>query len=168
MKIKNSILAFLIIGGLGTLFHFVYEWTYKNYIAGLFFPVNESIWEHLKLIFYPTLIYSVYEYIRVEVKPKNYIPVIALGISAGKLTTVTLYYLYSGILGFNVDFLNIIIFFIAVIVTIAVKNKMIFSEKFSSQTARITSALFLIICGFLFAIWSYTSPMLGIFIPPNI
>ncbi len=44
----------------GTLAHFLYEWTGKNFIAGLFTPVNESIWEHMKLIFFPILAYAIY------------------------------------------------------------------------------------------------------------
>ena len=37
-----------------TLQHFLYEWIPCNFIA-TFAPVNESVWEHLKLTFYPTL-----------------------------------------------------------------------------------------------------------------
>lgn len=168
MKKCNNLLAFIIIGGLGTLFHFVYEWTNKNYIAGFFFPVNESTAEHLKLIFYPTIIYSVYEYIRLENKPKNYISAISASIFTGKLTILTLFYLYSGILGFNVDFLNISIFFIAVIVSLFVKNLIIKSEKLDSKNALVLSALYLIVSAFLFGIWTYNPPSLGVFTPPVI
>ena len=168
MKKSNNILAFLIIGILGTLFHFVYEWTNKNYIAGFIFPINESTFEHLKLLFYPIIIYSIYEYIRLKNKPENYISAISACIFAGKLTIVTLFYLYSGVLGFNVDFLNITIFFIAVIISLIVKNYILKSEKFSSKTASIISALYIIISVLLFCAWSYNPPSLGIFIPPTI
>ena len=168
MKIKNNIIAFIIIGGLGALFHFVYKWTNENYIVGLFFPVNESTWEHLKLIFYPTIIYAVYEYLTVKEKPENYLPAIACAIISGKLTIVTLFYLYTGILGFNVDVINIIIFLISAIVVISVKNKIIYSEKYYSKNAKILTGIYLIICALLFAFWSYNPPSLGIFTPPVI
>ena len=44
---------------LGTLSHFFYEWSNDNQIIGLFSPVNESVWEHMKLVFFPMLFYSI-------------------------------------------------------------------------------------------------------------
>ena len=37
---------------LGTLSHFFFQWSNDNLIVGLFSAVNESTWEHMKLIFY--------------------------------------------------------------------------------------------------------------------
>ena len=53
---KIEWISFLAASVLGTLFHFVYGWSGENPVAGLFFPVNESTWEHLKLIFFPILL----------------------------------------------------------------------------------------------------------------
>ena len=52
--IDKSIYTWEIIGTFfiiiaGSLLHFVYEWTGYSDIMGLFTPVNESVWEHLKL-----------------------------------------------------------------------------------------------------------------------
>lgn len=41
---------------LGSLFHFVYEWTGNNFVAGLFFAANESVWEHVKLALLPMML----------------------------------------------------------------------------------------------------------------
>ena len=38
---------------LGTLLHFTYKWSNKNMLVGAFSAVNESTWEHLKLLFFP-------------------------------------------------------------------------------------------------------------------
>ena len=62
MKTRYNILAFIFIGLLGSLGHFFYEWSGNNKIIGYFFATNESTWEHLKLLFFPTVIYSVIEY----------------------------------------------------------------------------------------------------------
>ena len=51
MTLKRNLIAFLVISILGTIGHFLFEWTGENAIVGLFFPVNESTWEHLKLLF---------------------------------------------------------------------------------------------------------------------
>lgn len=38
---------------LGTLLHFTFQWSNQNYLVALFSAVNESVWEHLKLVFFP-------------------------------------------------------------------------------------------------------------------
>ena len=167
MKISKNIISFVIIGGLGTLFHFVYNWTNNNMLAGFIFPVNESIWEHLKLIFYPALIYFTAEWLIKKQNNENNISSIAISIFCGMFTTVFLYYLYSGILGYNVDFLNILIFFISIIALIRKRNKIINSEKHNDSNTKIILVMALILTALLFAVWSYNPPHLGIFIPPT-
>lgn len=39
----------------GAALHFAYDWCQVPFV-GLFAPVNESVWEHLKLFFWPTLL----------------------------------------------------------------------------------------------------------------
>ena len=52
----------------GSLAHFVYDWSGKNHIVGLFTPINESVWEHMKLLFFPMLIYSLVMLLRYRKK----------------------------------------------------------------------------------------------------
>lgn len=57
----NYLKRFCIIGAvvtivLGILSHFVYDWTGQNFCVGLFFPINESTWEHMKLVYFPMLL----------------------------------------------------------------------------------------------------------------
>ena len=47
-NLKRSIWGFLFVGVLGVLFHFAYDFLGQTPVAGLFFPINESIWEHLR------------------------------------------------------------------------------------------------------------------------
>lgn len=53
IKIINVIFLFL----LSFLWHFIYDW-FPSFFTAIFFPVNESIWEHMKIIFYVILIGS--------------------------------------------------------------------------------------------------------------
>ena len=168
MGFKKNLLAFIVIGALGSLFHFVYDWTGENKIIGFFVPVNESIWEHLKLIFYPALIYFAGEFFLTKEREKNLIPQMAVSIFSGMFTTVLLYYLYTGILGFNVDFLNITIFFISVIVLIIKRNKVYNQDKYNNKNAKAIFSVLLIFTAFLFGVWSITPPSLGIFTTANI
>lgn len=53
---KLFIWGFLFMSVIGTLLHFVYEWSGNNSIVRLFAPWNESTWEHMKLLFFPMLV----------------------------------------------------------------------------------------------------------------
>lgn len=53
-----TIIGIIFVMLTGTLSHFLYDWSGQNPVVGLFTPVNESIWEHMKLLFFPMLLYS--------------------------------------------------------------------------------------------------------------
>ena len=60
MNIKKwQIFASIFCLILGTILHFTYEWFNYNVIVGLFSTINESVWEHLKLLFYPMFFISI-------------------------------------------------------------------------------------------------------------
>lgn len=167
MKIKNNIIAFLIISILGTTGHFLYEWSNQNSFIGLFFPVNESIWEHLKLIFYPNLIYAVIYCIKTKKKPDNLISATSFSIFAGMFYTVIMYYTAKGVIGKDVELINISIFYIAIIITLFKRNHIINQEKYTSKNVKAIAWGLLFLMGFLFAVWSKIPPELGIFKLPS-
>ena len=51
---KRAILSFFAAAALGTVWHFLYD-VFPNPLTALIAPVNESVWEHLKLLFFPPL-----------------------------------------------------------------------------------------------------------------
>lgn len=51
----------IIISTVGTLAHFLYDFTRHNKIIGLFTAVNESIWEHIKIALTPILLWGLYD-----------------------------------------------------------------------------------------------------------
>ena len=61
-KNRREAILTVTIYAFGTAFilHELYKWTGENPIIGLFSPVNESVWEHLKLAFYPVIFFMIY------------------------------------------------------------------------------------------------------------
>lgn len=55
---KFTVIGILFVSVAGTLLHFVYDWSGQNPLVGFFAPVNESTWEHMKLLFFPMLLYG--------------------------------------------------------------------------------------------------------------
>lgn len=168
MSAKRNVIAFFIISIIGTLSHFVYEWTGKPYLIGLFFPVNESTWEHLKLLFFPSLIYFAVVYFTLKEKPANYASAAAVSLFSGMVSIVVMFYTYQGIIGRNIDFLNILIYFLGVIVTLYVMQRIIKREILSSGISNIISLLYLFLMAILFIAFSFNPPSLGIFLPPAV
>ncbi|MBO5210943.1 MAG: hypothetical protein J6B80_03335 [Clostridia bacterium] len=165
MKLKNLIWAFIIIGAAGSLGHFLYKWSGENTILGYFFPVNESTWEHLKLLFFPTIIFSVFEYFLMREKPTNYLPSIAVSLIMGLLSIVIIFYTYSGVLGFKVEWFNIAIYYTALLIMLIVKTALLLL-KFESKTANWLSLLWIFVMALMFIFFTYNPLDLGIFKVP--
>ena len=161
---KRNITAFLVVSLLGTVGHFVYEISGKNTFIGLFFPVNESTWEHLKLLFYPALIYFGAEYILNYNNNKNYISASVISIFIGITSIIVLFYTYQGVIGKNIDFINITIYYLSVIITLFSQNILI--KNYKSHFGLILTLIPIILTAILFAVFSIKAPSLGIFAIP--
>jgi len=79
IKIIITIITFL----LSFPIHFIYE-LFPNFLTSIFFPVNESLWEHMKIIYTSILLSSIIEYIiykKKDIKINNFylsIPIISI------------------------------------------------------------------------------------------
>ena len=111
--IKYEILSLIFTIILGTLLHFTFEWSNYNLFVGSFSSVNESVWEHLKLIFFPTLIIIIISFFYNRKIFSKYITSKTKGLIYSLLFIIIFFYTYTGILGYNVTFLDIGSFFIA-------------------------------------------------------
>ena len=81
-----KIIGFFVIFLLCFPFHFLYDWL-PNSLFSIFFPVNESIWEHMKLIYTSFVFYGIFDYILLRKNKINFnnflvqlflIPIIAI------------------------------------------------------------------------------------------
>lgn len=109
--------------------HFMYTW-FPNVLFSIFFPVNESIFEHMKILFTSILIYSIIDYIllkKCNVRFHNFITSIFL---SGFLSVVLFlmfyipfYYLFGENLLINIVFLFIFICVSQVISYFVLKSK---------------------------------------------
>lgn len=165
MKLKNLIWGFIIIGIVGTLGHFLYKWTGENTLVGYFFPVNESTWEHLKLLFFPTALFTLIEYFIIKDKD-GYVPAAALSLIVGLISIVALFYTYSGVLGFKIEWFNIAIYYIALIIMLVLKNLFLQSNIVNGRFATLVSLVWFFAMAIMFVIFTYNPLDLGIFKEP--
>ena len=102
---------------LGTFSHFFYEWSQKNPFIALFSPVNESVWEHLKLLFFPVLLYTLFEIIVLFKTSNGFLTSRILAVIVGMFFTVSSFFTYTGIAGRHFLPLDILIFILSVLIT---------------------------------------------------
>ena len=87
--------GFLTAAVLGTLAHFMYRWSGGALLAGVFCAVNESVWEHMKLLFFPVFLFTAVQFCLGE--RDGLLAARAVSITAGLALIPTLYYTYTGV-----------------------------------------------------------------------
>ena len=160
-----QVVGFLFVSAGGTLLHFVYEWCGKSTVAGLFSAVNESTWEHMKLFYFPWLVFAVFEAVLFKGKYVRFWCVKLCGILSGLLTIPVIYYTYNGTFGRSPDWFNITIFFIATAVAFFVEYRLIRSNKRCPLADKIALPL-IILLGVAFMVLTFSPPQIPLFQDP--
>ena len=105
--------GFLFTSAVGSLLHFVYEWSGGSLAAAVVSAVNESTWEHMKMLFVPMFLFSVVQVCVLGRNYPNFLAVRAVSILTGLALIPVLYYTYTGVWGQMRDWANIAVFFLA-------------------------------------------------------
>lgn len=92
---SSGVFVLIIVG---SLLHFVYDWSNQIPIIGVISPVNESVWEHLKLGFWSLALFSLIEYWFVKVEINNFLLAKGLGILALQASILFVFYTYNAFL----------------------------------------------------------------------
>lgn len=164
--IKSQLIVILFSLILGTLLHFTYEWSGNNLFVGSFGAVNESVWEHLKLAFFPMLILGIIEYFFVKNISNNYIEAKTIGIFLAISFIVIAFFTYTGILGVDILILDILIFIISIILGETISYKLMKRENESNNKTKVLAGIILIFLLFSFIICTFNPPKVNLFRDP--
>lgn len=154
--------GFLFAGIAGTLLHFLYDWTNKSIIVAPFSAVNESIWEHMKLLFFPMFVFSLFEYKFIGRSYENFWCAKLTGAITGLLLIPMIYYTYTGVLGVNADWFNIVIFFIAVGSAYYLENLLLKNEINLCKSSQLAFTILCLIA-VLFIVMTFVQPKIPLF-----
>lgn len=162
---RYTIIGILFVLVTGTLDHFLYDWTEQNRIVGFFAPVNESTWEHMKLAFFPMLLYAIFLASKLKGQYPCIVSALALGILLGTWMIPVIFYTYSGILGFHFLAFDLLTFLLAVIGGFCTIYRFTLSCKAPGATPILFALIFvMILC---FAVFTYHAPEIGLFVEPQ-
>ena len=169
MLMKRSIglwqfLGFAVTAFGGTILHFLYDWLGEAIWVAPFSGVNESTWEHMKLLFWPMLIFAVVQSFFFK-KRKDFWCVKLRGMLLGLSLIPILFYAYNGIIGRSPDYVNIAIFFISAFVAYAYETRALVRERVRCTSEKLALTLVLIIAA-LFVLFTFYPPHLAIFRDP--
>lgn len=160
-----TIIGIIFVIITGSLSHFLYDWTGNNYVIGLFTPVNESIWEHMKLVFFPMLIYSVFMIFKFREKYPCITSSLCLGILTGTLLIPILYYAYTYIIGKDIFIFDIAIFIVSVLIAFRLSYKYALSCELEPYTLFLMGLVsILLMC---FVVFTYHPPASRLFEDPT-
>lgn len=169
INIMNRLKHYSIAGAIfvliaGTLSHFVYEWSGQNFILGFFFPIDESTWEHMKLIFFPMLSYSLFMNRQLKDDHPCVTSSLLFGTLFGTFLIPVIFYTYSGILGKTNPAFDIATFVLSVLLAFLVVYRLTLSCRMKPYTLWLCLSVW--IAAFCFLIFTYSPPNIGIFISP--
>ena len=155
---KRSIFLYELVGMvliiiIGTLLHFTFEWSGFEPIAGIFSAVNESVWEHLKIAFWPTLLYAIIEFRYLNKKTNNFFFAKALGIYAIMIIIPTIFYVYTIFIEHNLT-IDVLSFMLAIILGQLVSYKLLTFKKLS-KNLKLISLIAIIILAIAFVVFTF-------------
>ena len=156
--------GFTFTGIFGTFLHFLYDLSGQKLWAAVLSGVNESTWEHMKLLFFSMLIFAVLEWFFWGTR-KDFWCVQLQSILLGQILIPVIFYTYNGAVGKSPDWLNISIFFICALFAYRYQTKKYLQE---STACTFPAMAFIGLCGIgiLFALFTFFPPEIGLFLDP--
>ena len=144
--------GFFFTGALGVFLHFAYELSGNNTLAAAFASINESTFQHLKLLFFPSLVFALIEsrFIRRE----DFWCIKLKGTLLGLLLIPVIFYTCTGIFGATPDWYNIGIYFIAAAVQYIYEYRRFLREKPCRLSSDLSFAL-LCLAAVVFVLLTY-------------
>lgn len=163
--LKWQIAGFIFTSILGVILHFLFDWTNQNIIVASFAAVNESVFEHMKLLFFPMFLFSLVQIRYIGKEYNNFWCVKLFGIVLGVVLIPVLYYTINGIFGLTPDWVNIAIYYVAAAVAYLVETQL-FIKNIINCKSPVTALAILWLIALVFVIWTFATPQIPLFKDP--
>ena len=159
-----ELMGFAVTSLGGTILHFLYDWLGGASWIAPFSGVNESTWEHMKLLFWPMFVYAMIQSFFFRER-KDFWCIKLRGVFIGLLLIPVIFYTYNGVFGKSPDWINIAIFFIAAAVAYIYESVQFIDPQTSCKNPR-AAILSLCFIAALFLIFTFHTPKINLFKDP--
>ena len=153
-------IPFLII--VGSILHFVFDWTNRLPIVGIFSPVNESVWEHMKLGFWSLILFSLIEYGAIGKGSNNFMFAKALSILCLQACILITFYTYTQYTGKPILWIDISSYVVGSVICQIVSYNVLTKTVNHSFLAKVGLALILL-QALVLIIFTFIPPKFPIF-----
>lgn len=159
-----QLMGFAVTSLGGTLLHFLYEWLGEAVWIAPFSGVNESTWEHMKLLFWPTFIFAIAQSFFFKERDEFWC-VKLRGILLGIILIPIIFYTYNGVIGKSPDWFNIAIFFVSAAIAYIYETRLFNADRLRCRSPKLVLAVLSVIA-LLFVVFTFRAPEIGIFKDP--
>lgn len=159
-KKPNWVIAAIIISILGSALHFAFELSGNLSLVGTIAAVNESVWEHMKLAYWPMLLVLALLSRRYGYKACEISFPLAVAITSTLLSIPLMYYLVTCGLGIHSVILDIILFIIAIVLGVYVFTRLLNRDK---KNLCLLGWIIILLWGIAFIVFTFAPPHLPIF-----
>ena len=165
--LRWELAGFLFAGVLGTLLHFLWEWTGEGALTAAFCAVNESTWEHMKLLFVPVFLFTMVEFVIFAPAMRNFFAVKGAAVLLGLVSIPVLFYTLNGMFGKTPDWVNISIFFLADALLFFVSFCLLLRGTLRGGAMQLIGFLLFWLLAFAFVFFTYRPLALPLFRDPT-
>lgn len=159
--------GFLFVGAVGTLLHFVFDRTGEAPLAAAFSAVNESTWEHMKLLFVPFFLFTMVQFIFFAERLHDLLAVKAAALLAGLFTIPALFYTLNGAIGKTPSWVNITIFFLADALCYFLSYRLLVRGALRQGVLQLAGFVLLWLLAFAFVFFTFRPPHLPLWRDPT-
>lgn len=161
-----------VIGGaafsfaLAALLHFLYDWTGGLRFAAIFAAVNESVWEHVKILLWPYLLWSFAVQYFLKPDVKRLVVARTAGAYTVALLTICVFYIYTGVLGRSVAWFDILSAALWLLVGEIVSLR-ILNARWSTDEYYLIALAAMVLLVVMLLCFTVSPPQLGLFADPT-
>ena len=165
---KNRVLlweigGFFFIGLIGAALHFTFELSnFSNMVVAFFSAVNESTWEHLKMVFWPGVFFAFIEYSYIRDHVNNILVAKTVSLFVMPLVIVSGWYAYTPFTQRSIFQIDLLLFYIAVFAGQIISYKLLTREPLPERANKI-SAVGLVVMLFAFSTFTFYPPEIFLF-----
>lgn len=162
-----EIIGFLTVCAVGTLLHYVFHWSGDNTLVAAFAGVNESTWEHMKLLFIPYFVFTMLEFTVFAEPFRNFFAAKAAAGLVGLLLIPVLHYTIAGMFGEPPSWVNVVIFYVSAAVMYLTSYRLLSTLSLRGGIWQLAGFVLLWVLMFLFILFTYRTPRLPLFRDPS-
>jgi len=156
-------IIFIVI--IGSMLHFTFELSGYQPVVGVFSAVNESVWEHLKLGFWPALVWALFEYRSIRESTNNFFFAKTVGVYLIPIVIPILFYSYTAVIGESLLVIDILTFVVAIVIGQIASYKLLTYRRLPQILNKI-SLVALVLLGLAFVFFTFYPPHLPLFRDP--